>query len=107
MATSDTSRLIRAAMHGLACVYKPGFSYKKAGVICLDLHPASAVQSTLFHQPDDPGRVELMRLMDKLNQRYGRGKVAFAATGTRRAWALRSDHLSARFTTNWTELLRV
>jgi DNA polymerase V len=42
VATADTGRLIRAAHHSLACIWKPGVRYKKAGVVCLDLHPPPA-----------------------------------------------------------------
>ncbi|KTR06460.1 DNA polymerase V subunit UmuC [Aureimonas ureilytica] len=87
VATADTGKLIRAALHGLKCIWRPGFSYKKAGVMCLDLHRAENLQNSLFHQADDPGRVELMRLMDGLNQRFGRGAVHFAATGTKGSFA--------------------
>lgn len=107
IATADTAKLIRAALYGLSRIWRPGFSYKKAGVICLDLHQAAKLQGALFHQADDPGRLELMRLMDELNRRYGRGSIAFAAAGVKKEWALRSEHLSGRYSTNATELLCV
>ena len=43
----------------------------------------------------------------QLNRRFGRDTVSFAAAGRRRAWKLRSEFLSPRFTTKWDELLRV
>lgn len=107
IATADTAKLIRAALYGLSRIWRPGFSYKKAGVICLDLHQAAKLQGALFHQADDPGRLELMRLMDELNRRYGRGSIAFAAAGVKKGWALRSEHLSGRYSTNAKELLQV
>jgi DNA polymerase V len=105
VATSDTSRLIRAALHGLSCVWKPGVRYKKAGVVCLDLHPAGNVQGGLFHTADTPARRGLMADLDNLNRRYGRGTVAFAAGGIQKAWQLRSDQRSPAYTTRWDELL--
>ncbi|WP_438346820.1 DinB/UmuC family translesion DNA polymerase [Methylorubrum populi] len=45
--TSDTARLIRAALWGLRGIYKPGFRYKKCGILLLDLHPAEAEQGSL------------------------------------------------------------
>ena len=38
---------------------------------------------------------------------YGRDTVTFAASGIRRAWRLRREHVSPRFTTCWDELLTV
>jgi DNA polymerase V len=48
-----------------------------------------------------------MRAVDALNRRYGRDTVTFAASGRRRAWKLRSEFLSPRYTTSWDELLQV
>lgn len=107
VATSDTGRIIRAALAGLAVLFRPGFSYKKAGVLLLDLHPAAAAQPGLFDAPDGARSRALMRAVDGLNARFGRDAVAFAAAGRRRAWRLRSDHLSPRYTTRWSDLLRV
>lgn len=107
VATSDTGRLIRAAHHSLGCIWRPGVRYKKAGVVCLDLHPTTSVQAGLFHAPDTPVRQELMASLDALNRRYGRGTVAFAATGTRKAWILRSEQRSAAYTTRFSDLLKV
>ena len=107
VATCDTAKLITAALAGLASAWRPGFSYKKAGVVLLDLHPAQNVQAGLFDAPDTTRRKALMRALDKLNGRYGRDTLTFAASGSRRAWKLRSELLSPRYTTSWEELLKV
>jgi len=41
VATSDSGKLIGAALDGLASVWRNGYRYKKAGVVLLDLYPAS------------------------------------------------------------------
>lgn len=107
VATSDTTRLIKAALHGLERIWQPGFSYKKAGVVCLDLHRAETVQGTLFHAPDSLERMQLMAGLDALNKRYGRGTVGFAAGGLKQTWALRSEQMSAAYTIQWQELLSI
>ena len=106
-ATADTSRLVRAALHGLACVWRPGFRYKKAGVILLDLVHAGAVQGDLFTVPDSPKSQALMAAMDRLNRRYGRDALTIETSGRQKAWKLRSEQLSAKFTTSWNELLSI
>ena len=105
--TSDTARLLRAALWGLRCTYRPGFRYKKCGILLLDLHPASSVQGSLFLAPDRPERVRLMECVDRLNARHGRDRVRFAASGTDRPWKLRAAYLSQRYTTRWSELLTI
>jgi DNA polymerase V len=107
IATADTGKLTSAALRGLAAIWKQGYRYNKAGVIFLDLRPATEVQGTLFDQSDTPARKRLMRVLDGLNARYGRDTVTYAASGRRREWKLRSDQLSPRYTTDWEELLSV
>lgn len=104
---SDTGRLIRAALWALKGIYRPGFRYKKCGVLFLDLHPADSVQGSLFLRPDRPERVRLMDCVDQLNARYGRDRVRFACSGQDRPWKLRAEYLSQRYTTRWGELLAV
>ena len=107
VATADTGKLTTAALRGLAAIWRAGFSYKKAGVMLLDLVPASVVQGGLFDAPDTPARQRLMGVVDSLNARYGRDTMSFARSGRRRAWKLRSEHHSPRYTTSWEELLKV
>ena len=107
VATADTGKLIGAALRGLRMIWRDGFSYKKAGVMFLDLVPAASVQAGLFDAPDTPARQRLMGVVDRLNAQYGRDTVSFARSGWQRAWKLRSLHCSPRYTTSWEELLRV
>jgi DNA polymerase V len=107
VATSDSGKLIGAALAGLASIWRDGYRYKKAGVVLLDLDPVAGVQVGLFDKADDARRVMLMRTVDQLNLRFGRDTVSFAAAGRRRAWKLRRGFLSPRYTTAWDELLRV
>ncbi len=107
VATADTGRLIKGAMSALACVWRDGFQFTKAGVMFPTLVPAANVQASLFEDPDSTESVQLMQAVDRLNSRYGRGTLRYATAGTDEAWKLRADHMSRRFTTNWNELVRV
>ena len=108
VATSDSGKLIGAALAGLTSIWRDGYRYKKAGVVLLDLHPAAAVQDGLFDKADSPRRVTLMRTIDKLNLRFGRDTLSFVAAGRQdRPWKLRRERLSPCHTTAWDEPLRV
>lgn len=72
----------------------------------LDLAPAASVQGSLFDASDFPARQRLMEIIDRVNARHGRGTIGFVRSGRHRAWKLRSEHHSLRYTTNWEELLR-
>ena len=107
VATADTGRLIKAALRLLAMIYRPGFTYKKAGVMFLDLVPAGQVQAALFERPDDARSQARMAALDAINARYGRGTLGYGFTGEKQGWKLRTDHISPRYTTDWAGLLRV
>ena len=67
VATSDSGKLIGAALARLASIWRDGYRYKKAGVVLFDLHPAAMVQEGLFDKADNPRCVALMRTIDRLN----------------------------------------
>jgi DNA polymerase V len=54
VATADTGKLIAAARRGLGALYRPGYRYKKAGILLLELAPATVVQGDLFAAADTP-----------------------------------------------------
>ncbi len=107
--SADTPALVRAAVAGVHQLFQPGYALIKAGVILLDLTPASRVQHELSLEDDAPdhGRARLMRAMDTLNGRYGRGTVHSASTGlddANRAWGMRQERRTPNYTTRWAEV---
>jgi DNA polymerase V len=52
-------------------------------------------------------KADLMIAFDKLNTRYGRGTVKLAIIGSSNKWQMKATHRSNRYTTLWSELLRV
>ena len=107
VATSDSVKLISVALAGLSAIWRDGYRYKKAGVLLFDLHPAATVQDGLFDKKDDARRITLMRTVDRLNRRFGRDTVGFAAAGRRWPWTMQRARLSPCYTTAWADLLRV
>lgn len=103
--TDDTSRLANAAIRGLGAIYRKGFNYKKSGVLLMGLQPKGAVQATLFDDTSAQEKSEnLMRVMDSVNRRMGKGSMTIAASGTKQRWAMRRDSKSPNYTTDWDEL---
>jgi len=100
-----TPDVIRAAHQALARIWRPGYSYKKAGVMLSEVVPDSRVQMDAFAY--DGGiqvKQSVMRAMDSINARMGRNKVFYAAQGTDKTWGMRQKRLSKRFTTRWDEI---
>lgn len=105
-ATSDTVRLTRAALWGLKRIYRPGFAYKKAGVMLMDLHPAGQTQGVLF-ETASPARPALMQVIDHANAKWGRGTLRLAAEGVAKPWQMKRERMSPAYTTRWEDLPRV
>ena len=104
-ASSDTRLLVRAALFGLKKIYKPGFAYKKTGVMLIGIGPAAVQQLSLLAQHGAGDRSErLMQAMDGLNQRYGRNTVSLFSAGSRKSWAMRRENMSPCYTTSWNDV---
>lgn len=102
-ATSDTRRLIAAALFGLKRIYRPGYSYKKAGIVLMEIQPASMRQQLLF-KDEDPKSAKVMLALDALNSEYGRNTVSLASSGIQKRWAAKFETRTPHYTTNWAEL---
>ncbi len=104
-ASDDTLALTAAALKGLAAIYRPGYRYKKTGVMLTLLSDKAARQTTLFDDPVAREKSErLMATMDAINREFGRGMVRSGASGVVQRWAMRSENRSPRYTTRWDEL---
>jgi len=103
--TDDTRLLASAATLGLGLIFKPGYQYKKAGIMLTLISDKAKRQETLFDDPVQRAQsAKLMAAMDAINAEFGRDTVRTGATGTRKRWAMRSENRSRRFTTRWDEL---
>jgi DNA polymerase V len=105
---NDTFMLVQSVLRAVEWLYRPGYSYKKAGVLLTELSPASVVQTDLFSNlAQQERRGALMRTVDRLNQRFGAGTVFCAAEGIEKDWQMRATLRSPGYTTRWGELLLV
>ena len=91
---------------GLKAIFKEGYQYKKAGVICMGLTPNSAVQLSLF-TTTNPKHQPLMRVIDQLNHSIGKTVVRFATQSIGRQWKMKQEKLSQRYTTNIKEVVEI
>lgn len=105
--TSDTREIIHAARQGIGSLYRSGFTYKKCGLMLLDISSAETHQPDLFAPVDYQQPEKLMNLVDRLNGRMGQNTLFFAAQGTKRRWRMRQNLRSPRYTSRWEELPQV
>lgn len=105
-ATQSGIELSRFATQALEQIFRPGFLYKKAGVIIQDFVPEQAVQTTLF-QSNNEKHIPLMQTIDRLNQAYGETKIKLASQDLNRTWKMKQEKLSPRYTTRLSEIITI
>ncbi|WP_343487270.1 Y-family DNA polymerase [Allomuricauda sp. d1] len=105
-ATDSTLTITNHAVKAVEAIFKPGIKYKKAGVVVCGLVPTNARQLGLF-QKENPKHDELMKAMDKLNNKLGSYKVKIGNQDLKRTWKMRQEHLSPRYTTRIDEIIVV
>jgi len=87
-----TSEIYGWVQHCLDAVFRPGFEYRKAGVILSDLTRSQKVTFRLFEQPDFERRQTLAKIIDEVNFRYGRDMLRFAGLKDQGGWQGQSEH---------------
>ena len=102
---SGTVTLTSAALKGLRHIYRPGYSYKKCGVMLMELTTKQQRQETLSDDAAARAKsAKLMVAMDAVNSVWGRGTQRTGAAGMSKGWSMRSENRSPRQTTRWDEL---
>ncbi len=107
MHSNDTSILLAASLQLTEQVFKSSYLLSKAGVIMRDLLSSDHLQLHLLEKyscKGDAQRKQLMLTIDRLNKRYGRNIVTWAACGIRPKWSMRRDYLSPAATTQITQI---
>ena len=108
MPTTYTPDFINAAHKALERIYKPGYRYKRAGVMLLDLAPSNPEQlSFLMSSEARAKQKELMNAIDKINEQCGAHLVQFASMQKHIRWKSPMALSSRRYTTKWNEILTI
>jgi DNA polymerase V len=101
--TSDTREIGAAVIRIFERIWLDGYGWRKAGVLLLDLAAPGAAPASLFDVIEAPGD-GLMRAIDQINSRYGRGTARLGLAQKDGEWHMRRENLSPSFTTKWTEI---
>lgn len=104
--TDSTLSLVKAGRELLRSIYRAGYGYKKAGILLGDFEQRGTQQQALFDAPSDPRHERLMEVLDRVNRHYGHGALKTAAEGEK-PFQMNREHVSRRYTTEWSELLTV
>ena len=117
--TSSTIPIVGAASDVLQSIYRPGYQYKKAGVIVMGIGPDSPIQQDLFDVNAE--QIEKMRhldeVIDRINRMHGSETIVIGAQqytqkdGKGRANvfanAIKHDFKSKNPTTRWSDIIKL
>ena len=137
VASQNSLELTAAALKGIATIFKSGYAYARAGIMLLDLQDAYEPIGTIRAAPNMVAPVQqqlslwshndeaqpydartdtnkskaadLMRTLDGINQRFGRGTIQLGSAGTihqHKDWEMRQQHRSPQYTTSWCDIVR-
>lgn len=105
--TADNLIFTKYALKALDAIWRPGYKYKKAGVMLMEIVPSQPVQGELcFGDPGQEKRAQLMTTLDEINARFGRGTLKTGSIGfhDKEHWYMRQERKSPGYTTNWHEV---
>ncbi len=106
--TDSTRELIGHVLRLLHSIYKPGYGYRKSGVVLLGLQSRSAETRRLFDDEILLRDRELMATIDSLNEKYGRQTVRFGIPIKGQTnWQMNRNYLSPSYTTDIEQILKV
>lgn len=107
-ATNSTLTISNTAIEMLKKLHKgnEGIRFKKAGVIVTELIDEDKKQFQLFEE-ENPKHLALMKVMDQLNTKIGNRKVKLASQNLKLTWDMNQNHLSPKYTTDFSKLLEV
>lgn len=117
---ASTHEITGAALRALRAVWKPGYQFKRAGVIVSGISTDRAVQQDFFDQLTPEQRQKFNRLsevMDVINRRHGNDTLQLGVqlfpvdpqTGERSNFRdlIRHDYRSRCYTTNFDDIIEV
>lgn len=105
--TNDVRLMTKMAVEALDRVFRPGFKYSKAEVMLLNLCQPGEYTGDLFAvaQPSETDKV--MKVLDQINNRWGRGTLRTASVPTNPDWGMRREMMSQSYTTKLDQLWKV
>ncbi|MBN2616600.1 MAG: Y-family DNA polymerase [Bacteroidales bacterium] len=104
--TNSNIEVARFAVLALKKIFKPGYQYKRTGVIVHELTPDDSWQQSLFENRDEK-HIPLMQTIDRLNAAYGQQKIRLGSQDQDRVWKMKQERLSPGYTTKISDVITV
>lgn len=106
--SSSDSELIRYGMAALEAIYREGYNFQKVGIMLTDLVDWDYRQFSVFQEEPDERWKRVYSAVDRINARFGRGRIRLASQGfTESTWLMKQNFRSPCYTTRWNDILTV
>ena len=105
--TNITSEIVKISHNALRDIYKDGYQYKKTGIIITEIQSDQCQQGDLFDISNKEKQQNLMKMLDKLNNKLGNDKIRLASQGFGKKWKLRQEKLSPCYTTRLADIISI
>lgn len=106
--TDSTLELIPYVLRILDQIYRPGYAYRKSGVLLNGLTPVEGETKRLYDDEEYQADRALMESIDKLNAKHGRNTIRFGLSAKKSSrWKMNRSFLSENFTTSMADVLRI
>ena len=117
--SSSTITIVQAANDVLQSIYRPGYQYKKAGVIVMGIGPDSPIQQDLFdiNAEQFQKMKRLDEVVDRINRMHGSETIVLGSQQYTKkdgkgkadvfANAIKHDFKSKNPTTRWSDIIKL
>jgi DNA polymerase V len=102
--TNSTQEVFQQAQEALERIYKPGYDYRRAGIILHWLVPADQLTDRLFSNETMEKFKLIMPVMERLNRKYGRDTIRFGIARPDGRWRTRAKRSSLHYTTRLSDV---
>lgn len=102
--TDDTRIIVQAALAALEQIYRPGFAFAKAEILLVDLRQRGEFTDDLFAATQPAAAESVMKVLDSINARWGRGTLRPGGVPATPAWGMKQELLSQSYTTRVDQL---
>lgn len=114
--TSSLIHINKAAQECLQRLFRPGFHYKRAGVIAMSIENCNGIQTNFLDF--DADHFQKMRRLDEVVDRINKiggtetivlGAQQYRGKGKSQKWedVIKRDHKSPNYTTRWSEIIQL
>ena len=103
--TNNSIKIVKRSLEGIRKIYRPGYKYKKAGIILYGLSRQNVTKGLLDY--DREASDSIMQTIDKINNRYGSETIKIASEGIKKIWRMKRENVSPCYTTRFDELVEV